>query len=375
MHVSTLIRLRNHRKKLIVTIFKVLLASLLFVLLYYQLFRGDKIRLPELYIQIKACLSWYNLPLVLGVIFLMPINWALETKKWLKLMERIEVLPFGKAFKAILAGLTFSLFTPNRIGEYGGRILMVSDGNRVKSVFATLVGSFSQWIVLFCSGFLGLGIFMIFQQKELGLSHGLLFLGIALLVALGIFLLIAYFNLPWIIHLTKKMRWSYAWLGKIFKAEKKSGQWLRAKFQWLRGGLLKIQQNIFLYYNRKELSLALLFSFLRYATYSIQYMLLLYFFGSSLTVLEHILGIVIIYLLQTGIPVPPSTGLLMRGNIALGVFGFFVGTSANLTMPILAATFALWLINVVLPAIVGLFFIVRVQHMGSFFGKKEKQLN
>lgn len=373
MHLSTLIGLRENRKKLIITILKVLLASLLFVLLYYQLFRGEKIRLPELYVQIKACLNWHNLPLVIGVVLLMPINWALETKKWLQLMERIEILPFGRAFKAILAGLTFSLFTPNRIGEYGGRILMVSDGNRVKSVFATLVGSFSQWIVLFTSGFMGLGLFMLLQQEQLGLSYGLVFLGLTVLMLLSILFLVAYFNIPWVIHLAKKMRWSYAWLGKVFKADQKFGKWLRVKFHWLRAGLLKVQKNIFLYYNRKELSLALLFSFLRYSTYSIQYMLLLYFFGSDLTVFEHVLGIVIIYLLQTGIPIPPSTGLLMRGNIALGVFGFFVGTSANLTMPILAATFALWLINVVLPALVGLFFIIRIQNIGSFFGKKGKE--
>ena len=35
---------------------------------------------------------------------------------------------FFTAYKSVLSGVTLSLNTPNRIGEYGGRILYVKEG-------------------------------------------------------------------------------------------------------------------------------------------------------------------------------------------------------------------------------------------------------
>jgi hypothetical protein len=86
---------------------------------------------------------------------------------------------------------------------------------------------------------------------------------------------------------------------------------------------------------------------------------LLYFFGFEAPVGSAILAILIIYLLQTGIPLPPSTGLLARGNIALFIFGFLGAMETNATA-VLAATFSLWIINVVLPAVLGAFFITKL---------------
>ena len=62
---------------------------------------------------------------LLLAVLLMPFNWALETEKWRQLTSNFEPISFGKAYKAIFAGVLFSVFTPNRVGEYGGRILWV----------------------------------------------------------------------------------------------------------------------------------------------------------------------------------------------------------------------------------------------------------
>ena len=113
------------------------------------------------------------------------------------------------------------------------------------------------------------------------------------------------------------------------------------------------------YYTNKELIQALIYSGVRYLIYSFQYLCLLYFFGFEASCLATFLGILIVYLLQTGIPLPPSTGLLARGNIALLIFGYLSGIEGT-SMVILSATFSLWMLNVVLPSIVGALVVVRL---------------
>lgn len=47
-------------------------------------------------------------------------NWGLEAMKWRLLMKGLSTMTFFEAFRAVMAGVAFSLNTPNRIGEMGG---------------------------------------------------------------------------------------------------------------------------------------------------------------------------------------------------------------------------------------------------------------
>src|SRR5690606_10186722 len=67
--------------------------------------------------------------LLLTACALMPFNWLTETLKWTTLLKPVT-LPWRRALAGILSGVTLSLFTPNRIGEYGGRILYVPPADR-----------------------------------------------------------------------------------------------------------------------------------------------------------------------------------------------------------------------------------------------------
>ena len=66
------------------------------------------------------------------VIVLVFVNWGFEAKKWKLLITPIQKMSFFTAFKSVLTGVTLSLNTPNRIGEYGGRILYVKEGTGLK---------------------------------------------------------------------------------------------------------------------------------------------------------------------------------------------------------------------------------------------------
>jgi len=61
-----------------------------------------------------------------------------------------------------------------------------------------------------------------------------------------------------------------------------------------------------------------------------------------------------VYLFQSGLPLPPIMGLVARGEIAIFLFNLF-GANA---LSVAAATFGIWMINLILPAFVGLIIIL-----------------
>ena len=95
-----------------------LLAGLLFVL-YRQLFANEKMEVA--YRHFLETFDGDYILLSLVVLFMI-LNWGIETVKWKLLIDRIHPLSWLDAVEGILFGVTFSLFTPSRIGEFGGRV-------------------------------------------------------------------------------------------------------------------------------------------------------------------------------------------------------------------------------------------------------------
>ena len=85
----------------------------------------------------------------------MPVNWGLETEKWRRLLRPELVLSFRRARAGIFTGISVSLFTPNRIGEYGGRLLLIPAAKSWLGLAATLIGNMAQWVVLLLGGLWG----------------------------------------------------------------------------------------------------------------------------------------------------------------------------------------------------------------------------
>ena len=96
---------------------------------------------------------------VAAVMLLMVVNWSLEAIKWKISVKDIQQVSFLKALRAVLSGVSFSVSTPNRVGEYLGRVLYMDDGNRLKTISITIVGSISQLIITLLMGAIGLIVF------------------------------------------------------------------------------------------------------------------------------------------------------------------------------------------------------------------------
>ena len=101
------------------------------------------------------------------VVLLAFCNWGIEAVKWQTLMQNLQKLRFFTAFKAVLSGVTFSLNTPNRIGEYGGRILYVEDGKRIKAISLCIAGSMSQLVITLFMG--SIGLLYLIMHSETGI--------------------------------------------------------------------------------------------------------------------------------------------------------------------------------------------------------------
>ncbi len=311
---------------------KLVLAMLISYVIYNQIFARENIK--ELTDAFTARWTIEFIPWLAMAIILMPINWIFETLKWRVLIKQFDKNSFWQHYKAIFAGISFSIFTPNRIGEYGGRILLVDAKNNWKAVVATLVGSFSQLLILLSFGVLG---FIYFISQFTNTEAYLIWSSTLLVIGIVGLLYFCFFNIDLTIPIIQR-------LARTERLRKYTHH-----FEVLRN------------YSKYELSLALRYALLRYFVYAFQYYLILRFFGIEVSLLTGLSGIATIFLLQTSIPLSPILGLFVRGEIALFVWGYFCSNQLN----ILASTFSLWVLNLIIPALIGVLFIVNINVLKS----------
>ena len=318
---------------------KLLIACLLGWAIYQQVFARQQA--ADLWQSLVQHFNYPNLLWLVAVLLLAPLNVALEAMKWRQLIQGFSSLGFWQTFKAVLAGTTIAIFTPNRVGEYGGRVLFVEEGQGWKAVIATMVGSLAQLLALLSVGLVGAVFFSLkFLEPEpylvpVAVSLGAAFLGL---------LFFAYFNIDVVVPLAKRIPFI-----DRFKKPLRHLTMLR-------------------HYHRRALGRALFFAYLRYFTYASQYYLLLQFYGVPAPWLLGMAGIATIFLVQASVPLPPAMGLLARSEIALFVWGFFTDND----MDILAATFSLFVVNIAVPALLGLLCIVQVNILKSMGYENQK---
>ena len=302
---------------------KLPLTLLLVWVLYRQLFSEGQWEV--LLREMTARWLWPNLWLLLLAIALAMLNLSLETLKFRLLTSQFLPTGFGLLFKSVLGGMAVAIVTPNRIGEYAGRVLFLKKKYGWQAVVATVVGSLSQLLAILVFGLAGTLLFHAGWLEKNGASGTLLmFFGGSLVLVL----LVCYYNIDLLLPLLRRLP-----LGKAFRKTV-------SKLSFLKN------------YALSRLSLILAVATGRYLTYCNQYVLLLWFFGLSESYPTALAAVSMVFLLQASIPLPPLAGLIARGEFALMAFG-----DPGALMPVMSATLLLFFINVVIPALAGLLFI------------------
>jgi len=317
---------------------KVVVSLSLIYLIYRQVLAKED--LTSFMASVQSQIATSNPLWLIAAILLIPFNFIFENMKWRTLLKGVQPSPFWTSMKAILCGSTLGIVTPNRLGEYGGRVLYINPDDNWKAVYATAVGNLAQMIILLTFGWIGALVFFNAQiEIPTLLTSGSIFLGIASLTLLCLL----YFNVDIVIKLINRLPF-------LRRIKNRVRQWKSMQH-------LEILRS----YDSSDLNKALGLGFLKYSVYTMQYLLLLYFFGIDVPVLFAIAGIASIYLIQTSIPLPAFVGLVARGELALLIWSYYSESPAH----ILGATFTLWVLNLLIPALIGLVLIYKVNILKS----------
>ena len=127
---------------------------------------------------------------------------------------------------------------------------------------------------------------------------------------------------------------------------------------------------IFSSYSKKDLAVILLLAIAKYTVYSFQFVLLIWAFDVPLNYFQAMIPIMLTYLLMTVIPFITITEIAVRGAVCIGVFDIWLamlGINTSFTMMVFSASTMLWLYNLAIPAIFGLFFIRKLKFIRSSY--------
>ncbi|HEX7904016.1 MAG TPA: lysylphosphatidylglycerol synthase domain-containing protein [Chitinophagaceae bacterium] len=308
------------------------LGPSLFIWLSWSIYRQIQ-QQPNLEQAWRNIRDSFNSPMIWNlvlVILLMMINWSIEAIKWKIAVRSIQQVSFWKAFKAILSGVSFSVSTPNRVGEYLGRVLYMDEGNRLKTISITIVASISQLIITLLMGCIGLIILRPAIESN-GLVSSLWMKAIIYgVITIIIVLTLFYFRLSWLI------RWVDRFPGS-------------SRFAYLVRALENFDATLLL----RLLSL----SAIRFTVFIAQYYLLFQLFAVDISAVQAFWGVSVSFLVMAVIPTFAIAELAQRGYIVKTIIALYSANKAG----IIFATAGIWFINLIIPAIAGSLLILSIR--------------
>ena len=311
-------------KKYLSILIKIVIVFFSFYFIYNELVHHNDVGRISLDSLLDTIINNYSLIFI--VVLMMFINWMLESLKWKFMIRKIEAISFFTSLRAIFSGITVSSFTPNRIGEYGGRVFCLEKSDRIQAVFITILCSMAQLLTTIIFGSFA---FFILHEQFLEDQYFIIEISrfsLLVLFVLNILFVLAYFNVAFLIN--------FLWKFNFFN-------------------FLRQYINVISLFNFKDLLVTFLYSVFRYLVFSIQFLILLHVFNVDISLYDAILSVMLVFFFITLTPTITIAEIGVRGSMALLVFLKF---STNV-IGILSSTFLLWIINLIIPAIIGSFFI------------------
>lgn len=319
----------RQQKKIISYVIKVSILLLASWFIYAKL--SDNKNLNH-FIDLTHQLNKIQVGIVLLFIFiLMLINWLIESIKWKFLISKVEPISTKKAIESVFCGLTWAVFTPNRIGEYGGRIFFLSSRKRIQGMVAMSVGHIAQMVITNVVGALAI-LWFIYQFIAL---DSWLYFSIAFLVCIFcIFFTIFYFNIHWLNNLITHI--------KFLKS-------------------IKSFFRVLTRYKKSELSLIMLYSLARFCVFTTQYLLIIHLLIPEIPYHQASFLVFILFFIQSALPSLDLLDIGVRSMTATYFFSFIT----NQEIAVMASAALIWLVNLIIPAILGSFFVFKLNFFGN----------
>lgn len=316
-------------KKTVSFVLKAAIVVFAFWFIYHKLVANENLReFGKLIEQIPKS----EIVIVLSVVFLlMFLNWGLEAAKWQRLISQVERITLWRAIESVFCGLTWAVFTPNRIGEYGGRVFFLSPKRRIIGVVAMAVGNIGQMVLTNVFGAVALSIFI---YRFVGIDYRLFYALVVLSLMFCLFFIVFYFNIRWLNGILLSVRFT-----RRYK-----------KFY-----------SILARYKKRELLNILLFCLARYAVFSTQYFILFHWLIPEIHYLDILMMVSILFFVQSTLPSLDLFDIGVRSVTA----SYFFSSVTTQDVAVIACTASIWLVNIIIPAILGTYFVSKLNFFGS----------
>lgn len=234
------------------------------------------------------------------LIILFVLNYLMESIKWKLVLAEISPISILKSFKSVLVGQAFAFFTPVRSGDYVGRILFLAPGTKLKGLAQMAWSSYAQLLISLFFGSIGL-----------------------------------FYNLPFLPWLK--------WLGPFIVAASLVVYFHPGQFTgWLKKlSLLQIK-------NKLKVQLVV-FSFLKYCIFVVQYTWVVKIFNIPIDTLDLWVALSVLFFCLSLIPSIALTDVVIRGQLIVLLLSSFYDNSIML----ICVSTIIWTVNFLLPAIIG----------------------
>ncbi len=288
-----------------------------FYFIYSKLSENENLQFNDFIVFLQENDTFTPKTIVL-VLILSVFNWFFEILKWQYLVKTIKQISFRNALEQSLGGLTASLITPNRIGDYGAKAVYYAKPFRTKIILLNLIGNMAQMTITSIFGVIGLIIFVNRFQIDVDyyrfMKFGFILLLISLFAVVGV----------------KQNRFKI----KGFSFER----------------IFNFIKNI----DSKAHIITLSLSLIRYLIFSFQFYYLLTMFGVDLDYTKTMVIITSMYFLASVLPSISIFDVVIKGSVAVFLFGY---VEVN-ELTILTSVTLMWLLNFVIPSVFGSYFVL-----------------
>jgi hypothetical protein len=313
-------------KKLLSYLLKISILVLAFWFIYHRIAKyNDSL---HKFRQLMGNFSHLRVVFIIGALLLLMLaNYVLESLKWQFLARKLVKLTVWQSIESVFCGLNWAIFTPNRFGEYGGRVMYLPNRRRIHGVFAMAVGSFGQNVVTNVLGGIAMPWFLIsFIFTSPFLVYGTYVFYVGFIAVM----LIAYFKIKWIVK----------WLDKVRFLKK-----FRRFF------------DVMGRYSTQELLQIMWFCIARFFVFTFQYYLIITQLIPDMHVLPMLGMLFVFFFIQSAMPSQDIIDLGVRTFTADTLFGYIT----NQHLAVVVAVSIIYIVNFIIPAILGSVFVLNVK--------------
>ena len=307
----------KHKKILALTI-KILIGVISFWIIYSRLSH-----IPHLKEQVLQWLAEPTMYVVfIVVLFLMPINWGIESYKWKLITTQIESISYITSVKAVLTGVCIGNVAPGRAMEFLAKIYYFKPHNRPSVTILHFINGMFQMLITLSMGLMAIA------YKINGSSQSASTIYVALMagVCMVLFFCWAIFNASYI---QRKLQF-IKWFKDIGNADH-------------------------LNFTKKIITTLISLSIVRYAVFTTQFYIIYHALSPQSMPFQVFLSIAAYFTITSIIPMISFIEPAIRAAIAILVFNSVTDNEATV---VLASTLV-WIVNVVVPSALGYVIILK----------------